>query len=85
MAIHGIAIKRSAEKDIRQLPSKTRARVTQVITRLAEIPCPYGSQKLSGKNAFRLRIGVYRIIYVLDEVQKVIEIVRVAHRKEVYR
>lgn len=52
---------------------------------LKENPYPYGTKKLHGREGYRIRVGDYRILYVVDESNKCIEIFSVAHRKEVYR
>ena len=80
-----ILIRRSAEKEIRELPRAARARVVQRIRALAASPRPPGCEKLAGRDAYRIRIGLYRVIYTVEDRRLVIEVVRVAHRKEVYR
>ncbi|MDJ0761547.1 MAG: type II toxin-antitoxin system RelE/ParE family toxin [Myxococcota bacterium] len=80
-----INIKRSAEKEIKSLSTKIRQRVIHAILNLAENPRPRGCEKLSQREAYRIRVGRYRIVYSVFDRILVVEIVRVAHRKEVYR
>lgn len=80
-----ILIRRSAEKEIRDLPRDVRVRVVERIRNLASTPRPAGCEKLAGRDAYRIRIGLYRVIYTIEDRRLVIEVVRVAHRKEVYR
>jgi len=80
-----ILIRRSAEKEIRDLPREVRVRVVQRIRALASSPRPPGCEKLAGRDAYRIRVGLYRVVYTIEDRRLVIEVVRVAHRKEVYR
>ena len=59
-------------------------RITKSIGELAEDPRPPGAVKLTGLNAWRIRIGVYRVVYEIDDGVRVVEVVRVAHRRDVY-
>ncbi len=81
-----IEIKRSAAKEIAALPKRYRRRVVSVIASLADEPRPEAARKLTNTdNAYRLRVGDYRIVYqVFDDILTVI-VVRVGHRKNVYR
>ena len=85
MAFYNLFIKKSAEKEIRRLPEKERKRVVERILMLKENPRPLGSEKLRGDDAFRLRQGDYRIIYEVDDPEKTVTVIRVGHRREVYR
>ncbi len=85
MASYSLRIKRSAEKDIRSLPSDARGRVIAHIKGLAESPRPTGATKLTGRDAWRLRVGSYRIVYVIEDQMLIVEVVRVTHRRDVYR
>jgi len=61
------------------------ARILQRIEALADDPRPVGSEKLSGQERFRVRQGVYRIIYEIQNEELVIIVVKVGHRRDVYR
>jgi mRNA interferase RelE/StbE len=79
-------IKPSAVKEIESISRKRdRQLIVRRIEQLADDPHPHGSQKLSGRDRYRLRQGPYRILYAIDEPKLVICVVRVAHRKDVYR
>lgn len=81
-----IEIKRSAAKEIRAIPrKKDRQRVVARIEALADDPRPPGCVKLSGWDAYRIRQGVYRIVYTVADDTLVIEVVKVGHRRDVYR
>lgn len=78
--------KRSASRELRTIPRETRDRILRIVESLSTDPRPHGSRKLIGsENSWRLRIGAYRVIYCIYESVLVIEIVRVGHRREVYR
>lgn len=80
-----LVIKRSAEKEIRKLTAPDFARVVGAIQGLASDPRPPQSRKLSGREAYRIRVGSYRVVYTVEDARLVVEVVRVAHRREAYR
>jgi len=81
-----IEIKRSAAKEIRGISrKKDRQRVVERIASLAEEPRPPDCRKLSGKDAFRIRQGPYRIVYRVEDDMLLVEVVKVGHRRDVYR
>ena len=85
MASYKIEIKKSASKEIENLPKKTLARVIDKITALRDDPRPNGCKKLSGDEKYRIRVGEYRILYLIEDEVVTIFVVKIAHRKEVYR
>lgn len=85
MASYKIEIKRSAAKEIAALPKPYLKAVTTAIAKLAKDPRPSGCIKMSGIDAYRIRIGMYRIVYSIDDDVVTVTIVSVGHRKEVYR
>lgn len=86
MATYRVVIKRSAQKEIRDLPTKkVRRAVVDAIRALAEQPRPAICIRLTGADKYRLRVGRYRILYTIRDVEVVVTVVRVAHRKDVYR
>jgi mRNA interferase RelE/StbE len=86
VARYEILIKVSAIKEIERIPSKKdRQRIILRIQSLADNPRPPGSQKLSGQDQYRLRQGVYRIVYSIEADRLIIQVVKVGHRKDVYR
>jgi mRNA interferase RelE/StbE len=80
-----ILIKPSAVKEIEAIPQRDRQRLIARIQGLSSNPRPPGSEKLSGQDKFRLRQGVYRIVYSVNDDGPSLLIVKVGHRKEVYR
>lgn len=85
MASYKLVFKKSVSKDLRPIPNKDVARILQRMGELRENPRPVGSEKLSGQERYRLRQGVYRIIYEVEDGLLVVTVVKVAHRKNVYK
>lgn len=80
-----VEIETRAAREIRALPKREQARVLARIEELAGTPRPVGCIKLAGTSAWRIRSGVYRIIYHILDKRLLITVVRVAHRRDVYR
>lgn len=80
-----VKLKRSAEKELDNLPTKIHDKVINILLSLKENPFPHNFKKLRGREGYRIRVGDYRILYLIDESDKNIEVVSVAHRREVYR
>jgi len=78
-------IKPSAARELEELPQKDRARIATKITTLAGNPRPTGSEKLSAQEEYRVRQGHYRVVYSISDTEKTVLVVKVAHRREVYR
>lgn len=77
--------KKSAAKELRKLDTSVASRIVVAVEALAEAPFPSGVRKLTGSdNAYRIRIGDYRVVYTIMHQQLVVQIIRVAHRREVY-
>ncbi|MCY4223057.1 MAG: type II toxin-antitoxin system RelE/ParE family toxin [Thiotrichales bacterium] len=86
MARYEIEITRTAEKQLRGLVRADRMRVVRTMQALADDPFPRGSRKLSGyDDVFRVRTGRYRILYSVSERTLVIVVLKVGHRRDVYR
>jgi len=85
MAKYRITIKKSAAKELEHITRNSLRRIVKRITSLAENPRPQGSQKLSGQEHYRVRQGDYRIVYSVDDEDSRIDIVKIGHRREVYR
>jgi len=86
MASYQIELKTSALKELEKLPRQVIPRAIAAIKRLAENPFPLGVKKLAGfERTYRVRVGDYRIMYEVHEDRLIIEIIRVKHRKDVYR
>lgn len=81
-----LEIKLTARKQIHRLPNPIRDRVMTAIARLAEHPRPPGTRKITGEDdAYRIRVGDYRIVYEVHDRVLIVYVVRVGHRKDVYR
>ena len=75
-----------AQKDLDRLPGNTLRRVLEALTALRENPRPPGCTKLRGsEDAYRIRVGDYRVLYSIDDGAQTIRVWRVRHRREVYR
>ena len=85
MASYKILIKPSAAKEIEAAPKKDRQRIVKHIQGLSYDPRPTGCEKLSGKDKYRVRQGRYRIVYSISDVERTVVVVKVGHRREVYR
>jgi mRNA interferase RelE/StbE len=85
MANYRIVIKKSAAKEIEKIQKKDRIRIVEKIRSLASDPHPTGSQKLSGQEKYRIRQGNYRILYQLMNEELVISVVKVGHRRDIYK
>jgi mRNA interferase RelE/StbE len=85
MASYRIVFRKSVTRDLRSIPNKEVARILQRMEELQEDPRPVGSEKLSGQERYRIRQGVYRIIYEVADALLVVTVVKVAHRKHVYQ
>ncbi|MCP9809703.1 type II toxin-antitoxin system RelE/ParE family toxin [Cyanobium sp. HWJ4-Hawea] len=87
MAEYSLSIKSSAAKELQAVSGKaTLARLIEKIRSLATHPRPLGSEKLAGRpNLYRVRQGNYRVIYSVDDEMRVVDVVKVGHRRDVYR
>lgn len=83
-ADYKIEIKKSAVKEIKSLPDKYLKKVLDKISSLSKTPRPKDCKKLTGKSDYRVRVGVYRIIYKIEDERWIILVIKVAHRKNVY-
>lgn len=81
-----VEVKKSAQKEIAALPKRDQRRVVDAIAEPAANPRPIGARKLTGiANAYRIRVGDYRIVYQIQDDILIVYIVRVAHHKDVNR
>ena len=85
MAKYKITIKKSAAKELEDIPKKELRKIIKRIQSHAQNPRPQGSQKLSGQNRLRIRQGNYRIVYSVDNKDCIVDIVKIGHRREIYR
>lgn len=86
MANYKLRIKQSVHKELRRIPQKDLKRILSRIEALADNPLPPQSEKLTGEmEKYRVRQGNYRILYQIYDDELVVYVVKVAHRREVYR
>jgi mRNA interferase RelE/StbE len=86
MAQYKIEISATAERQLKKLPREDTVRILRSISLLAGNPRPVGCRKLSGyDDIYRIRIGNYRAIYEIDGKRIIVVILKIGHRKEVYR
>jgi mRNA interferase RelE/StbE len=85
--MYKITFKQSAFKDLQRLPAPAVKKITVAIDGLADDPKPVGVKKLkdSNEDLYRIRVGDYRVIYVVDDVIRIVNIRRIGHRKDIYR
>ena len=80
-----VIFKRSVAKDLRQIPKKDVAKILKRIETLRAEPRPPGVEKLSGQEKYRIRQGVYRILYEIRNNELIVVVVKIGHRRDVYR
>jgi mRNA interferase RelE/StbE len=86
VARSSLLIKPSAVKEIEAIPFKReRQKLIACLAKLTENPRPFGCEKLSGQEKYRVRQGRYRILYAIEDQNLLVYVVKVGHRKDVYR
>jgi mRNA interferase RelE/StbE len=85
MGSYRIVIKKSAAKEIERVEKKDRIRIIEKIRSLASDPHSPGSKKLSGQEKYRIRQGNYRILYQVINDELIINVVKVGHRRNIYK
>ncbi len=83
--IYEITIKRRAAKALANLPNKDYQKVRNTIRKLAENPRPQGCLKLTGRDGWRIRVRVYRVIYGINDEEKKVIVLDIGHRRDIYR
>jgi mRNA interferase RelE/StbE len=77
---------KAASKELDRLHPQVEARVVERIDQLAITPRPPGSLRLKGETAFwRIRVGDYRVLYAIDDAERIVSVLYIRHRKDVYR
>ena len=85
MNSYSVEVKPSARKELEALPDNVLARVVKKMDSLPYAPRPAGCKKLKGfKDQWRVRVGDWRVVYIIDDAAKLISVTRIAHRREVY-
>ena len=85
MGEYKVYFKKSVEKELTTIPKKDLKNILQRIAMLAQNPRPAGYEKLTGQERYRIREGRYRIVYSIQDEVLTVWIVKVGHRKDVYR
>lgn len=85
MAAYKLFFKKSVEKDLSAIPKKDLRRILSRIKVLAEDPRPAGCEKLAEQERYRLRQGKYRIVYSIQDDELTVWVVKIGHRKDIYR
>lgn len=85
MGRYSVVFRKSVSKDLRALPKKDIGHILKCARLLAGEPRPKGCEKLSGQERYRIRLGVYRIIYEIEDDVLIVVVVKIGHRREVYR
>ncbi|MCK4842029.1 MAG: type II toxin-antitoxin system RelE/ParE family toxin [Methylococcales bacterium] len=85
MVKYSLAFKKSVAKDLRNIPNKDVKRILKSIELLCENPRADGCIKLSGQERYRVRQGVYRIVYEIQDTKLIVLIVKIAHRSVLYK
>ncbi|MCH8511379.1 MAG: type II toxin-antitoxin system RelE/ParE family toxin [Kiritimatiellae bacterium] len=85
MASYSVEFAANVRKDFRKIPAADAEKILTKIHELTSTPRPIGSRKLKGEELYRIRIGMCRVVYEIEENRLVVLVVRVKHRKDVYR
>lgn len=80
-----VRITKKASKELDKIPNAIALKISKELLNLGINPFTVKSKKLRGKENYRIRIGIYRAVYTIDKKKKVIKILRIKHRKDVYR
>ena len=82
---YAVEILRWAQRQLAKVDRQDRSRIISAVRALADNPRPHGSRKLSGRPAWRIRVGAYRIVYEIHDGRLLVLVVAIGHRKDVYR
>jgi mRNA interferase RelE/StbE len=85
MASYSVVLKASARREIEDLQKRDRGRVAAALGSLADDPRPHGCEKLSTLDRYRIRVGEYRVVYTIEDAIVTVFVVKVGHRRDVYR
>jgi mRNA interferase RelE/StbE len=83
--MYTIELRRQAQRSLDKLPANDFNIIVKAIRTLADTPRPRGVEKIKSAGLWRIRRGDYRIVYDIDDTQKLVTIVRIGHRREIYR
>lgn len=80
-----VKLKSSVKKQLKNIDKKQAEKILVKIYMLSENPFPRGVDHLTGQKTYRIRIGDYRVIYEVHNKQLLVQVIRVGHRKDVYK
>jgi len=82
---YSIQILRRGQKELAQLPKHEYERIKGAVLNLSQDPRPQGCKELTGREAWRIRVGDYRVIYEIDDAQQKLTVLHIGHRRDVYK
>ncbi len=85
MTAYSVSILRRAQRELARLPSRDYQRVRDAIRDLGQNPRPPGCLRLTGRDGWRIRVGIYRVIYGVDDAIAAVTVLNVGYRRDVYR
>jgi mRNA interferase RelE/StbE len=83
--VYEVELRRNAQKSLGRLPAQERHRVISALLNLEQEPRPKGVEKIRKTELWRIREGDYRLVYHIDDEKRIITVVRIGHRRDVYR
>ena len=83
--MYGLRYDRRTLKDLRPIPSPDTARILAAIESLKEQPRRHGVEQMACSEGYRIRVGDYRVLFTIDDAQRLITVYRIKHRRDVYR
>jgi mRNA interferase RelE/StbE len=83
--MYKVELRRNARKSLDGLQAQERQRIISALLSLEKNPRPKGFEKVRGTELWRIREGNYRLVYHIDDEEKVVTVVRIGHRRDVYR
>jgi mRNA interferase RelE/StbE len=85
MGKYNVIFTKSSVKELDGVPRKDAQRILRRASKLAEDPRPMGCEKLSARPLYRIRQGDYRIVYFINDSNRIVDIIKIGHRREIYR
>lgn len=80
-----VAIERKAQRALGKIETRDRQRIERAVSALAEEPRPNGCTKLAGVDAYRVRVGNYRVVYIIADEVRVVTVTNIGHRRDIYK
>jgi mRNA interferase RelE/StbE len=83
--VYKVELRRSVQKSLEKIQTQERLKIIAALLELEQNPRPRGIEKIKGVELWRIREGDYRIVFSIDDSEKTITIVRIGHRRDIYR